>query len=52
MAAGNTSGGLYWPPAYARLPPDDEDAAAVQAYWARNAAAALDYVLEHRWPAL
>ena len=45
---GNWSGGAYWPPTFARLPEDDEDPLAVQAYWARNAASGLDYVLEHR----
>ena len=46
---GNASGSAYWPPAYDRLPPNDEDPVAVQTFWARNAAAGLEYVLEHRW---
>ena len=46
---GNWSGGAYWPSTYgAGLPEDDEDPLVVQAYWAHNAAAGLDYVLEHR----
>ena len=46
---GNASGSAYWPPAYDRLPPNDEDPVAVQTFWTRNAAAGLEYVLEHRW---
>ncbi|KAK9837246.1 hypothetical protein WJX81_001372 [Elliptochloris bilobata] len=45
---GNYSGGSYWPPSYVSLPPDDDDPLAVQTFWARNAAAGLEYVLEHR----
>lgn len=45
---GNWSGGAYWPSTFTGLPEDDEDPLVVQAYWAHNAAAGLDYVLEHR----
>ena len=46
--SGNWSGGAYWPSTFTSLPEDDEDPLVVQAYWAYNAAAGLDYVLEHR----
>lgn len=49
--SGNWSGGAYWPSTFTGLPEDDEDPLVVQAYWAHNAAAGLDYVLEHRWKA-